>query len=123
MKDKFSNSNKYILNYKIFPKYHPLHILINIFNNYFVNKAFLLSPLLLIFEECVFNDFQIRYLSYYMLFYTPIFIIYKITSYILRMETVITKALYYIYYKKEKTSGMYVASPLLNDIINRLPYE
>ena len=60
----------------LFFKYSYMYI-----SNDYVHYAIKLAPLLVIFKDCVFNDFQIRYLSSYILFYTPVLITSKISNY------------------------------------------
>ena len=118
IKHEFLGIVSHRVDYQRIPKYHPFHILIKITDNRYLNLAILLSPLLLIFEDCVFNDFQIRYLSYYMLFYTPILLLWRIGRYIHSLETAIIETLYEIYYIEPEKSGVYAAAPFIQNIIN-----
>jgi hypothetical protein len=60
-----------------------------------------LSPILVVFYDCVFNDFIVNHLHYYLLIYIPVILWRRITNCIFCEASDICELLCNIYYKKE----------------------
>lgn len=93
------------------PTYHPIQIMTSILLNSYYKKAVIYSPFLLILDDCVFNDFQVRYLSHYMLFFVPLMLIKRLANAASHSNTLICKSFYNMYYKRKEVKGFFAIRP------------
>lgn len=93
----------YNLNVKLNGKYDmtkPTIISVFISNKYY--KRFMqFSPMIIIIYDCLFNDFVLTHVFYYMLFYIPLRLFKQIVNPFLDYAPYITNMLYNIYYIDE----------------------
>ena len=66
-------------------------------------KTFIqISPIIIVIYDCIINNFIIIHVYYYLLIYTPIMLIKRITTVINNTNFPFTEILWDIYYKKDK---------------------
>lgn len=80
--------------------FYIYEILIKIFGKSY-KRFMVISPLVVVFYDCFYNDFIIVHLYYYLLLYIPLMLWKRVTSCTRRDASYICRALYDIYYKKE----------------------
>jgi len=80
---------------------------------------FNLSPVMFFIYDCIFNNFIIIHLYYYLLIFTPLMIIKRATTAIFKTNEGFTDILWFLYYTKEK-NVYYIANKEQKKIIDLL---
>ena len=107
--------------------YHVYKFVIKVSCNKYYEKFITFSPIFVILYDCVFNNFILSHLYYYLLVYTPLILLRKISSCIFQDAPYICELLCNIYYKKEtciyaisykqkKLLDLYITSELRSNV-------
>jgi hypothetical protein len=117
-KDNFFNFEK-------ISKYHP-YKLTSIYRNKYYNLFITFLPIIFLLIECILNNFSIKYIYYFLVFYIPIILLRRITSFLCYQAYFIIKIINDLYYNSEKNL-IYAINPdlkslfdlyLLNDLVS-----
>jgi len=99
---EYKNTRKIITEYNKNRPWYNLHvILMNLMGNKYYNQLILISPLIIILYDCIFNNQIIIHVYYYLAIYMPIILLKKITYFFSQQNTVIANLIWDMVYKKE----------------------
>jgi hypothetical protein len=87
--------------YKKLPRYHPYHMFSFILYHQRLKTMIILSPIIFIGYDCIFNNWVLVHIYYYLLLYIPLMMIKRVTTSIGTDSGPIIRLLWDIYYKKE----------------------
>jgi hypothetical protein len=87
--------------YKSMCNHNNFYIFKYIINHRYYRTMITFSPFIIIAYDCIFNNWILVHVYYYLLLYVPLMVIKRITSALLSESTIISKILCNIYYKKE----------------------
>ena len=81
-----------------FAYYHPYRILLRIFCSKKYPIVIKLSPLLVFVYDCIYNNFVIIHLYYYLLLYVPVMLLLRFTSFLSLEASVLCDRIWDMYY-------------------------
>lgn len=84
------------------PRYHFRRIYSYIFENRFYPKFITLSPVIIVFYDCIYNDFILSHVFYYLLFYIPLKLLHRISKTVGSSSYYITLIVWEACYSKNK---------------------
>jgi hypothetical protein len=88
------------------PAYHPHKFFANLKHSLY-QRFVVLSPLIIIIYDCLFNNLVISHVFIYLLMYIPLMLIKRISTCLVKEASYIVELLWDIYYENEKLFDMY----------------
>lgn len=84
------------------PPYHFRKVYSYVFQNKFYRRIMDMSPVLVIIYDCIYNDFVLSHVFYYLLFYVPLKLIHRISTTVGSTSYYITLLVWEVCYGKSK---------------------
>ena len=106
----------YCIDLRKFSKYHPYFIFNSCIHTRTYRFLIMISPLYFIIYDCIFNDFVIHHVFYYMILYAPVILLRRVTTVLSTIASYICQSLWKIYYSKEK--AIYAISPTFKIVLD-----
>jgi hypothetical protein len=88
------------------PAYHPHKFFAKV-KHRFYQRFVVLSPLIFVLYDCIFNDWVLTHVFYYLLVYIPLMLIKRITICLATEADDIATLLWQIFYEKERVFDIY----------------
>lgn len=113
-------THNYNVDWEKLPKYHYYNIMFLLLCKQFKLVQFLItiSPIFIIIYDCIFHSYYLIHLYPYLLIYTPVIILRKITKRVVANPINLMKTIHEILYNDQDKNVLYAVSPKIKPILD-----